>query len=277
MAFASFPMSADFTHFNLPDTLSWAGLRAGHGAPLLFIHGSLCDARYWRAQVTEFAQHGRDAIAPSLRAYFPDKVLPALSWEQDVEDLMQLVGALPGKVDVVAHSRGGLLAAHLALRMPEKLGKLVLVEPAGRLEGEDSEALRLDKAFRDELAGQLSAGITEAAVAEFVDSVSRAGSWRYSPASFRRMALDNAHTLPSQLTTDLLPHYQPADLAALSLPILLIQGQRSPERFHQTVAALAAHLPNARVVQVDGASHAVNLAHPRRFNDIVRAFLDGTA
>ncbi|MGO3743168.1 alpha/beta fold hydrolase [Kerstersia sp.] len=266
-------MSADFTSFNLPETLSWFGLRAGQGAPLLFIHGSLCDARYWRAQVIEFAQQGWDAIAPSLRAYHPGKSYPALSWARDVEELTQLVQALPGSVDVVAHSRGGLLACHLAQRVPEKLGKLVLVEPAGRMEGEDSEALRLDKAFRDRLAAQLDAGITEAAVAEFVDSVSRDGSWRYSPASFRKMALDNAHTLPSQLNTDLLPHYQPQMLAALKLPVLLMQGQRSPERFHQTIAALASHLPNAQLVQVDGASHAVNLAHPRRFNDIVSRFL----
>ncbi|CAM4091913.1 alpha/beta fold hydrolase [Kerstersia similis] len=266
-------MSADFTYFNLPATLSWAGLRAGQGAPLLFIHGSLCDARYWRAQVSEFAQHGRDAIAPSLRAYYPSKSYPELSWSRDVDELTQLVQALPGTVDVVAHSRGGLLACHLAQRIPEKLGKMVLVEPAGRMEGDDSAALRLDKAFRDRLAAQLEAGVTESAVAEFVDSVSREGSWRYSPASFRKMALDNAHTLPSQLNTDLLPHYQPEALAGLTLPVLLMQGQRSPERFHETVAHLAAHLPNASVVEVAGASHAVNLAHPRRFNEIVSAFL----
>lgn len=266
-------MSSDFIHFNLPARLAWAGLRAGTGTPLLFIHGSLCDARYWRAQVQYFAENQRDAIAPSLRAYYPDMVYDHLSWARDVDELVELVQALASPVDIVAHSRGGLLAYHVAQRLPEQLRRLVLVEPAGRLKGDDSDALRLDRAFREHLSTQLASGITEESVAEFVDSVSRDGSWRYSPASFRRMALDNAHTLPSQLTEDLLPPYDPVEVASLTLPVLLLKGQRSPERFHRTVDELGALIPGAIVTQVDGASHAINLAHPRRFNEIVKDFL----
>src|SRR3546814_15105187 len=43
---------------------------AGAGVPLLLIHGSLCDYRYWRWQIPAFQQEYR-VVAPSLRGYWP--------------------------------------------------------------------------------------------------------------------------------------------------------------------------------------------------------------
>jgi len=251
-------------------------LTQGQGAPLLLVHGSLCDARYWLAQLPTFAQTRR-VIAPSLRHYYPQpsqpqptRAWPTLDWRRDVADLATLIAALPERrADVVAHSRGGFIACQLALHHPGRVRKLVLAEPGGMLPGDpvDHQANR-----RAELSALLAAGRSEDAVQRFVDGVSQPGAWRFSPAAFRRIALDNAHTLPGQLD-DPLPAYDDNALRRLNAPVLLVYGQRTRARFKAIIDFLAERIGHARVQEIAGAAHGMNLAHPRAFNDAVLAFL----
>jgi len=44
---------------------------SGGGTPLVLVHGSLNDCRYWNVQIPVFAEHHR-VIAVSLRRYFPE-------------------------------------------------------------------------------------------------------------------------------------------------------------------------------------------------------------
>jgi len=246
----------------------------GQGAPLLLIHGSLCDARYWMPQLPALSQTWR-CIAPSLRHYYPETASaatgwPTLDWRRDVDDLATLINTLPERrAHVVAHSRGGFIACQLALHYPELIDRLVLAEPGGSLPGDpvDHQAQR-----RAELSDLLAAGDMEAAAARFVDGVSQPGAWRFSPASFRQMALANAHTLPGQMD-DPLPVYEERAIRRLGLPVLLIHGQRSRARFKAVVQTLSAWMSDARMAEIAGAAHGMNLAHPRAFNEAVLAFL----
>jgi len=262
---------------SLPGAACLSGLAQGQGAPLLLIHGSLCDARYWLPQLPVLSQ-SYYCIAPSLRHYYPQSAhaatgWPALDWQQDVDSLASLIAALPERrAHVLAHSRGGFIACQLAQRHPERIDKLILAEPGGALPGEsvDYQAQR-----RSELASLLAAGDLQAATQRFVDGVSQPGAWRFSPAAFRRIALDNAHTLPG-LLDDPLPEYDEHAVRALNLPTLLVYGQRSQARFKAITQTLAAWIKHAHVVEIAGAAHAMNLAHPRAFNKAVLDFLAQT-
>jgi len=177
-----------------------------------------------------------------------------------------------GRADILGHSRGGFIACQLALRYPKRVARLVLAEPGGALPDEpiDHQAQR-----KAELVQLLHARRIEEAVQRFVDGVSQPGAWRFSPAAFRRIALDNAHTLPGQLD-DPLPTYDCAALGTLNTPVLLVYGQRTRPRFKAIVQRLAATLTHARLQEIAGAAHGMNLAHPRAFNAAVLAFLDAT-
>jgi len=261
----------------LPDAPALPCLPQGQGVPLLLVHGSLCDARYWMPQLPVLAQTRR-VIAPSLRHYHPQidggNAWPQLDWRQDVDDLAALIAALPERrADVVAHSRGGFIACQLALHYPELIHHLILAEPGGALSGDpvDHQAQR-----RTELSALLAAGRVEDAVQRFVDAVSQPRVWQVSPAAFRRIALDNAHTLPG-LIDDPLPAYDGKALRNLRMPVLLVYGQRTRPRFKAIVDMLAKHIHHAQVQEIAAAGHGMNLAHPRAFNDAVLAFLDSAA
>lgn len=274
------PDANGFETLSFADGLPWACLRQGQGKPLLLIHGSLCDARFWQGQMTPLAEAGHEVVAPSLPAYHPLYARPDMRWQRDLDDLVQLIHGLWGEqhFDLVGHSRGGFLAYHLAQRLPQQVRRLVLAEPGGQVaQPGDTSGLAHAQAdgqtWRNDVVTLLEQGATEQGVALFVDGVSRPGSWRASPPSFRQMALDNAVTLISQLRQDAMPVYRPEEVRTLSLPVLLLKGQRSLPRFQQTIDALGQYLPQAQVVEVRGASHAMNLAHPRQFNQLLADFL----
>lgn len=268
--------AAGFETLNFGSGPPWACLRAGTGRPLLLIHGSLCDARFWQGQLAPLADAGHAVLAPSLPAYYPLHTARQMRWQDDLDALATLVEQLGDTLDVAGHSRGGFLAYQLARRLPRQVRRLILAEPGGHFpEQPAAGASPTDsgQAWRNDVIALMERGDVEHAVALFVDGVSRPGTWRASPVSFRRMALDNASTLVSQLRQDTLPPYQVDEAQALAMPVLLLKGQRSLLRFQLTVDALGRHLPQAQVVQMHGAAHAMNLAHPRRFNQILADFL----
>ena len=104
-----------------------AFVETGSGTPLVMIHGSLCDYRYWAPQMQPLGRHCR-AIAVSLRHCWPEAwngVGSGYDVEQHVDDLRALIERLDaGPVDLLGHSRGGYVALRLALRAPQQIGRL---------------------------------------------------------------------------------------------------------------------------------------------------------
>ena len=72
------------------------------------------------------------------------------------------------------------------------------------------------------------------------------------------------------------PPMCPSEAAEVRCPVLLIDGEKSPDMFRRTAAALQAWLPDARRETVRGASHGMNLAHPARVQSLRRRIHSGS-
>lgn len=253
----------------------------GEGEPIVFVHGSLCDYRYWNAQTRELSRQFL-CISISLSHYWPANDAGhrgQFGWRSHVTELAEFITALNiGPVHLVGHSRGGCVAFHLARMYPGLVKTLTLADPGGPLQIEGAAEAALPPAttaLRAKVADLIENGAVDAGLEIFVDSVSMPGFWRKSPSGFRTMAVDNAATLPKQFC-DPLPAYTPAAAGDVKCRTLLIEGEKSPRMFRNNVEKLADWIPCASRQSIAGASHGMNVARPDAFNRLVRNFVSAS-
>lgn len=263
-----------------PDVVALPGgdlhyTQAGSGEPILLIHGSLCDYRYWRWQIPAFAA-GHHVLAPSLRGCWPDRhphPQPGYRIEAHAQDLIQMIRGLdaPGGVHIIGHSRGAQVAMVLATLAPDLCRTLTLADPAFRFDDEPEIP-----PFYARTVELLRAGETEDALRDFIDTVNGQDTWRRMVGWFKDMARDNAATLLSQILEANAP-VRLRDAAALKCPLLLVGGSGSPAKYGTRQDRLQRLLPEARRVRIALAAHGMNLANPRAFNQAILAFIESAA
>lgn len=106
----------------------------GRGPIILFLHGFPECWYTWRRQMTFFAGHGYRAVAPDLRGYADTTGAPLADPSRFttlhvVGDVVALIDAVAppsdGKVFVVGHDWGAMIAWALCLYRPDKVKALV--------------------------------------------------------------------------------------------------------------------------------------------------------
>lgn len=268
----------DLCFATLPSGTRMPQVASGSGEPLLFVHGSLCDLRYWDPQIAVLSTHFT-CVSVSLSHYWPadDAATPgAFSWKTHVAELAAFIAAMNiGPVHLVGHSRGACIAFNLARAYPDLVKTLTLADPAGPLHIDGMPQASSSPAtnqLRAKVADLIEGGAVEAGLEVFVDSVSMPGIWNKSPASFRTMAIDNAATLPKQFQ-DLLPAYTRAAAAEVTCRTLLIEGGKSPRMYRDNVEKLAGWIRHVDKRSIAGASHGMSVTHAAAFNRLLHVFV----
>jgi len=107
-------------------------LKAGSGPPVVLIHGGASDSRDWVGTMTALSHH-YSLYAPDLIGYGQsDRTKEGYYLSDFSEFILGFIETLGLEHPVlVGHSLGGRLCLEIALRHPEKVRKLVLVDTAG--------------------------------------------------------------------------------------------------------------------------------------------------
>ena len=171
------------------------------------------------------------------------------TFDGEAERLAAALAAAPGPVHLFGHSYGGAVAMQMALRWPQRVARLTLLEPtrfalllhAGRAIGAAGrEILAIGHGAHDRAAsGQ------EAAAAPTVqcDYWSGAGTWAAMDAGRQeRLAVQ----MPKVGAEFLAAFADPLPLDAwrrLEMPVLLLGGETSPAPVRAINALLASVLP----------------------------------
>ena len=248
----------------------------GFGTPLVLLHG--------------FAMHGGlfapllDSLAREHRVHVVD--LPGHGRSAPIErfDLPSFANAIDAAIDddtpvcVLGWSLGGQVALQWALTHPRRVTRLVLVATTPSfVQREDwPHALDVDALarFGDEL--RVSYRLT---LQRFLSlQVQGSEEGRATLALLRERLFERGEPSPAALAgaIALLRHVdlRPA-LARVTIPALVVAGDRDTLVPLEATLELAAALPKATHVTIAGAAHAPFLSHRAAFLDAVSPFIDG--
>jgi pimeloyl-ACP methyl ester carboxylesterase len=253
----------------------------GAGTPLVLVHGTFCDYRYWSQQMAPFGARYR-TLAVSLRHCWPehwDGRGDDFTVQQHEADVSGFIAALDaGPVHLLGHSRGGHIAFHLAHNHPELIRTLTLVEPGGALAPDLEESLPpaepiLLGPLYAEAADRIRRGEVDEGLKPAIDVIGGPGTWGRTPEPQKQMLRDNARTMLGQIKENRAP-FARADAEAIRAPTLLLAGELSPASFHRILDGLATAIGDVRRAVIPGASHSSNIANPQAFAREVLAFLE---
>ena len=197
------------------------------------------------------------ALVGRYRPVAPD--LGAGPWEAELDRLEALA---PLRAVIAGYSMGGRLALALAVRRPERVRRLVLVSASPGLAHAEERAERraADAALADRIERiGLDAFAREwAAQPLFADQPEAVAALAHEDR-LRRSAADHAAQLRGLGAGVMPPLWE--RLGELAMPVALVVGERDA-KFRAIAARMAERLPNARVIVVGGAGHAVPLEQP---------------
>jgi pimeloyl-ACP methyl ester carboxylesterase len=102
----------------------------GDGAPIVLVHGWCCDRSFLSPQIQYLASRGRHVVGLDLRGHGQSDVGDdALSLEVFVDDVAWLIDELGrGRAMVAGHSLGGVVALELAVRRPELVERIAMLD-----------------------------------------------------------------------------------------------------------------------------------------------------
>jgi pimeloyl-ACP methyl ester carboxylesterase len=134
----------------------------GGGVPMLLVHGTSSSAIVWDSSVDALAALGRVIVYDRRGCTRSERPEPyeRTTVSQHADDAASLLVALDASpAVVVGRSYGGEIALDVALRYPDLVRALVLLEPA--LFALSPEARRWEQALRERVKAAATLGIEE--------------------------------------------------------------------------------------------------------------------
>lgn len=256
----------------------------GRGEPVIALHCSGSSGGQWR-RLAEALDGRFRLLAPDLHGNggsAPWRGHRPIALADEAAIVGALLEACGEAAHLVGHSFGGAVALHAARLYAPRVKSLALVEPVAfhLLRGgdeHDDEALREISGVADMVSRALASGDHLAGFGRFVDYWSGPGAWGAVPADRRAGLAGSLGAVALNFWAGLNEPTRAGHFAAVDVPALVVRGERSPLAGRRVAARVAAALPNARLVTLDGAGHMAPVTHPDAVNALVRAHLEAHA
>ena len=230
----------------------------GEGVPILLIHPAGATGSTWGPATGELARIGR-VITYDRRGYARSGGEPARSMSTHTADAAAVLESLraPPAV-VVGTSAGAAIAVDLAVRRPDLVQAVIAHEFPWRFTRHLPTASQVAALARiGSLALRGRSGDAAEALLRSAYSYRDGGTaWDAFPEEWRRVARENAEAALTDFRNSIGVYPSRTDLATVHVPVVCSYGARSPNSMFRLVRALAAAIPDARTLRIEGAGHA---------------------
>jgi pimeloyl-ACP methyl ester carboxylesterase len=265
-----------------------------NGRVVLLLHGRNFPSSYWAPVIKTLTDAGYRVVVPDQIGFGKSsKPLGELHFDTLARNTMALLDHLQiAKVDIVAHSLGGMLGVRIARAFPDRVAHLLLTAPIGLedyrlyvpptptekiLENEDRLTA---EGYRKQLETNYSLKLPPDQVTPLIDArFNIKGSAEY-PRWLRAFA-SSAQMIYREPVVHEIP--------LISQPTLFIMGAddhnapgkpNAPEALRPKMGqnadlarALASLMPDARAEVIPDTGHLVFLEAPEKFNELMLGFL----
>ena len=245
----------------------------GEGFPLLILHGLLGSSGNWHTLSRNVFSKEYRVLTVDLRNHGQSPHSEEMSYALMAEDVSRLAARLElDRVHVLGHSMGGKVAMELAVRYPDLVDKLIVVDIAPKTYPDHHsyildalEAVDIDKIeSRQEVDKELSRAIEFDPVRQFLlknlGYDSTAGySWKPNLHSIRETY---SHIAGAPMT------------GQFSGSVLFIRGGKSDYISDTDFEQIRDNFPYAALVTIANAGHWVHAEAPSEFAERVMEFLD---
>ncbi len=246
---------------------------AGHGSPLLLVHGFPLDHSMWSPQVEAFSDTQR-VVVPDLRGFGrSDATVGTVTMAQFADDLAAILDEL-GILEPVALcglSMGGYVAWQFHRRHPQRLRSLILCDTRAAADTPEGRRVRLVTADRvlidgpgflaESMPEKLFAEQTRKQHPELIAATQRVIE---STAAMGIAAASRGMAERPDVT---------GELSDIDVPTLVIVGEHDPISPPAEMRTIADRIRNAEYVEITGAGHMSTLEAPETVNAAIKRFL----
>jgi len=238
--------------------------------PLVIAHGLFGSARNWGVVAKRLAED-RAVLAVDMRNHGDSPRARDCAYGAMADDLAEVIAAEGGRADVLGHSMGGKAAMALALRAPECVRRMIVVDIAPAAYGHSQidlvralQGVDLARITRRSDAGpMLEPAAPDPALRAFLlqSLVVDEGRARW------KLDLD---ALGAGM--EAIMGFPPLD-GRFDGPVLVIKGAASDYLRPEHWPLIEARFPAARMVEIAGTGHWPHAEAPKPFIAAVEAFL----
>jgi pimeloyl-ACP methyl ester carboxylesterase len=223
----------------------------GHGPPVVLLHGGLANSDYWGHLVTALAPHHTVILVDSRGHGRSTRDARPYGYDLMADDVVALLDTLHiAKVDVVGWSDGAILGLDLAIRHPDRVGRIF--------------------AFA---ANTVTSGVQQDVEKNptFARYIARAGQ-EYARLSATPKDYDGfVAQIGRMWATE--PNWTDAQLKSIRSPVLVVDGDHDEAIKRAHTESIAATIPGAGLLILPNTSHFAFLQDPAMFNAAVLHFL----
>ncbi len=242
--------------------------------PLVFLHAFPLSSAMWQAQIEEFRKD-YEVFAPDFRGIghtsdFNDK--PSIqTLANDLAIWLEEVDVYRA-ITLVGLSMGGYVALEFARQFPEKLRALIFCDTRA-----DADSIEAKKA-RGEMISLAKENNGRAVAQKMLPKLLGETTLREKPRipqKIKEIAAPNSGENLSKLIAAMRERRDSSEfLSQIKVPTLVLGGGEDMVSPPEVMAQMAAQIPSARHVTIEGAGHLSNLESPQDFNSAIREFLN---
>ena len=234
----------------------------GSGKPLIFLHGAMGTSQVWKPYVP-ILSNDFNIILPDVRGHGktenPGK---KIDLHLMADDIAALIDALKlDKPFLCGWSGGGDIGLDIAMRYPDYVSRVIVGGVTLRV---TEAAIKTLKAMGLEGPGQINFEQAEKAIPQLTEVWKK--DHNQSPSHWKELL--------TQVSFEMINPTLPAedDLKQISVPTLIIRGDRDQFLPVDDAVELYRLVPNAQLAVVPNADHFVTRTNVKLFAELVKEF-----